>query len=217
MIFSNRYSPDISQVTRVWLFKSCGGMVFWYPPDFKRNRTQEETIMEDLNLEEFENMDEKQLRDYIRFLLFNYRVMDAFWFIRITEHFDLTKAEQINEEVWNRVADFAGRDLMKSFDYKNQGLKGFVKAMKLFPWCILVGYDFEEKEDEVLISVKECPAQAARLKRGLGEYVCKHMHMKEFTSFIKHVDERIVTECVFAPPDPHPEDMHCKWRFTLKE
>jgi hypothetical protein len=160
------------------------------------------------------HLETPELRQYLKFLLWHYRVVDGFWFLAVEKDYSRAAAEHLDEVVWAKIAGMSAKDIMARFHIREKGLEGFVKAMAFCPWTMIVGYQIHHNGDEVILTVPACPTQVARVRRGLPEFLCRDMHQREFESFAHTVDETIRVECLVSPPD-HPPDLFCKWRFTV--
>jgi hypothetical protein len=53
------------------------------------------------------------------------------------------------------------------------------------------------------------------LHRTIPDYPCKSAGLVEYRAFAETIDSRIRTGCIACPPDAHPEEWFCAWRFTL--
>jgi hypothetical protein len=73
-----------------------------------------------------------------------------------------------------------------------------------------------EGPGSLVFQMNECRVQSARKRKGLDDYPCKSAGLVEYTYFARSIDDRIETECIGCPPDAHPDEWYCAWRFTLK-
>jgi hypothetical protein len=170
-----------------------------------------------MNTELFKGMEREELLTYLEFLLRSYRLVDAFWFLKVEEAYGRGEAEALNEEVWAQVGSMTFKDLKRSFNIEEKGLAGLERAFRLNPWTSIGNHQIAREDGEIILTVPRCPPQLARLKEGLGEYDCKGMHRRWFISTAQEIDPRIRVRCDFAPPDPHPQGLFCRWRFSLVE
>jgi hypothetical protein len=128
-----------------------------------------------------------QKKEYVDFLLRQYRLIDALWFLAVEDKFGLNVAVELNEKIWEEMGGRTAREIKKRFNINEKGLDGFLKAIKYFPkyfpWCIILNYEFERNNDKILLRVRNCLPQIARIRSRRGEFPCKNMHLKEFKAF----------------------------------
>ena len=74
----------------------------------------------------------------------------------------------------------------------------------------------DDGTDAFIFRMNECRVQAARKSKQLPDYPCKSAGLVEYAYFARAIDPRIQTECLGCPPDAHPDDWYCAWRFSLK-
>lgn len=154
------------------------------------------------------------MEEYVDFLLKQYRLVDALWFLAVEDNFGLESAVRLNEKIWEEIGGRSAREIKKRFEVNEKGLEGFEKAMKFFPWCRILNYEFEKLGDRLMIRVKNCLPQIARVKSGRGIFPCKEMQFRLFRAFAKEIDERIEVNCIYAPPEKG--DYFCEWEFRIR-
>ncbi|BAS28719.1 DUF6125 family protein [Limnochorda pilosa] len=143
---------------------------------------------------------------------------DGLWFQAVEAHHGLDEAIRLDEEAWARFTAIEAGRIRRILDLPEQaGLDGLTGALR-FRLYALVNEQEAERVDErtVVFRMKRCRVQEARERKGLPPFPCKSVGLVEYAGFARTLDPRIRTEVLTCPPDPHPPEYYCAWRFTLE-
>ncbi len=166
-----------------------------------------------------QTMSQEALLDLIEKISINWLANDGIWFQAVEQRFGMGDAKRCNDTCWTRFSPFEAARIKNLFGLPdNGGVAALKKALAFRMYAFINEQSIEEVSDTCLIFyMNNCRVQAARKRKGLADYPCKSAGMVEYPTFARTIDSRFVTECVGCPPDPHPAEWFCAWKFTLQE
>ena len=162
------------------------------------------------------NMPREKLIGLIDAMSINWLAGDGIWFQTVEKRQDMYTSKRCNDTCWTRFSPLEASMIKSLLNIPEQGgMQGLEQALN-FRLYARINKQTMEKEGEALIfRMVTCRVQDARKSRGLGDYPCKSAGLVEYGAFAKTIDPRIKTECLACPPDEHPEEWACTWRFCL--
>ncbi len=149
----------------------------------------------------------------------NWLANDGLWFQAVEFDNGMFDAKRCNDSCWARFSPFEAWSIKRFLGLpKAGGLKALKTALGHRLYARINRQSIvEESENSFVFMMNECRVQAARKRKGLPDYPCKSAGIVEYPYFASAVDPRIRTECVGCPPDEHPDEWFCAWRFTLTD
>ncbi len=163
-------------------------------------------------------MKPEKLEELIEILGVNWLAGDGVWFQAVESDHGMLDAKRCNDSCWAWFSPFEAWSVKRLLKLPEQpGIEGLKKALELRMYAkINVQSIQEEGPDSIVFRMNDCRVQAARKSKGMEDYPCKSAGMVEYKSFARAIDSRIKTECIGCPPDSHPEEWFCAWRFCLE-
>jgi len=164
------------------------------------------------------DMDENMLSKFKESIAVNWLANDGVWFQSLEFDRGMFDAKRVNDSCWSNFSPFEAWSIKRLLNLPEQaGLDGLKQALQLRLYATINTQSInEETETSFVFQMNNCRVQAARKRKGLDDYPCKSGGMAEYPSFAETIDSRIQTECIGCPPDDHPEEWFCAWRFSLK-
>ena len=147
----------------------------------------------------------------------NWLANDGVWFQAVEFTHGMNDAKRCNDSAWAQFSPFEAWTIKKFLNMpEHPGLDGLKKALGFRVYANLNIHSIvDEGPYGFIFRMNECRVQSVRKRKKLADYPCKSAGLVEYTYFARAIDDRIRTECLGCPPDSHPEEWFCAWRFFI--
>lgn len=165
------------------------------------------------------DLDREKVLELIEGLSANWLAGDGIWFQTVEASNGMLDAKRCNDSCWAWFSPFEAWSIKRFLGLdENPGLAGLKKALEYRLYAQVNQQSFiDEGPNSFVFQMNNCRVQYARKTKGMDDYPCKSAGLVEYSTFAQSIDSRIKTQCIACPPDEHPEEWFCAWRFYLEE
>ena len=148
----------------------------------------------------------------------NWLANDGVWFQTVEKDGGMNEAKRCNDSCWAQFSPVEAHLISRFLGLSaNPGLDGLKKALGFRVYeSINTQSIVEETTTSFVFQMNHCRVQDARKRKGLEDYPCKSGGLVEYAYFARAIDARIRTECLGCPPDDHPKEWYCAWKFSME-
>jgi len=162
---------------------------------------------------------EDKLAQLLEAMAVNWLALDGVWFQAVERREGMAAAKAVNDGCW---ASFSPLEAARIKALRGLPEAGGLEALAASFLHRMYGVINEQKvyyepDGALVMQMTKCRVQNARQRKGLPDYPCKSAGVVEYSTFAATLDARIECECISCPPDPHPGDYFCAWRFRIKD
>lgn len=163
-------------------------------------------------------MTSSELTELIEALSISWLASDGVWFQTVENQHDMYISKRCNDICWMRFSPLEA-NIIRSFLGlpKQAGVEGLRRALGFRLYASINEQTTDVQDGTLFFHMIKCRVQDARKRKGLPDYPCKSAGLVEYSSFASTIDPGIRTECLACPPDEHPVNWACAWKFNIKE
>jgi hypothetical protein len=163
-----------------------------------------------------ESLSKQELLKCIDILSKNLLTLDGYWFLGVEDRYGQEVAIKIDKEAWERYAVSEARRVKSCLNITEGTLDDMEKAVQLVSIAPVSAYEVVRRQKSVVLTVRNCRPQTARIRSGRGEFPCKPVGLAHLSAFASEINQKFKARCIHCPPDEHAKDAWCSWEFYLE-
>jgi hypothetical protein len=163
-----------------------------------------------------ESLSKQELLKCIDILSKNLLTLDGYWFLGVEDRYGQDVAIEIDRKAWERYAVSEARRVKSFLNITEGTLDDMEKAVQLVSIAPVFAYEVVRRQKSVVLTVRNCRPQTARIRSGRGEFPCKPVGLAHLSAFAREINQKFKARCIHCPPDKHTKDAWCSWEFYLE-